>query len=60
MDDRSRAINAFHADARRYAQQASFVADARKEMEEKLRTIFQQHGKELSIEYIDEPKIEAR
>jgi hypothetical protein len=60
MDDRNKAMNAFTSDARRYAQQATFVDDARKEMEKKLRTIFQQHGKEVIITYVDEPRIEAR
>ena len=60
MDDRAKAMNAFTSDARRYAQQAAFVDDARKEMETKLRAIFQQHGKELVITYMSEPRIEPQ
>lgn len=57
MDDRSKAINAFNTDAKKYAQQAQFVAKAQQSMEEKLREILQQHGKEMEIHYSDSPRI---
>ena len=56
MDDRSRAINAFNADARKYAQQAQFVTQAQLAMESKLKEILKLHGKEVEIHYSESPR----
>ncbi|HTE34018.1 MAG TPA: DUF4230 domain-containing protein, partial [Chryseolinea sp.] len=58
MDDRAKAMNAFNADARQYAQQAKFVAQAKDSMEKQLREIMKLHGKEVEIRYVDEVRIE--
>ena len=50
-DDRTTATNAFIADARKYAEQAAFVQDSKKNMEEKLRTLMQPHVKGVVIQY---------
>ena len=50
-DDRAKAMNAFTRDARRYAQQAQFVDQARREMEVKLREILLLHEKHVEIRY---------
>lgn len=55
-EDRSKAINAFTTDARKYAQQAEFVAKAQKAMEDKLGEIMKLHGKELEIHYSEDPR----
>jgi hypothetical protein len=55
--DRSKAINAFTRDARRYAQEAKFVEQAKKEMETKLREILLLHDKQVEIRYSDETRI---
>lgn len=47
--DRSRAVNAFTQDARKYAAQASFVNDASREMQAKLLEILKPHVKEVEI-----------
>lgn len=57
MEDRSKAINAFNTDARKYAQQAEFVSKAQQSMEEKLREILKLHGKEMEIHYSESPRI---
>jgi len=49
--DRSRAMNAFNRDARRYGQEAKFVAQAKTEMENKLRQIFSLHDMEVEFRY---------
>lgn len=49
--DRAAAMNAFTADARKYASQAPFVTDAQQAMEEKLREIMKLHGKTVVIRY---------
>lgn len=49
--DRSRAINAFTRDARRYGQQGKFVAQAKTEMENKLKEIFSLHDMEVEFRY---------
>lgn len=51
QEDRSLAVNAFMVNARRYAEQASFVQDANKSVEEKITTILQSHGKTVVIQY---------
>lgn len=53
-DDRSKAMNAFTRDARRYGEQAQFVERARREMEAKLREILLLHEKHVEIRYADE------
>lgn len=50
--DRSQAINAFTSDARAYAAGASFVEDAKKHLEQKLREILQAHGKAVEFRYV--------
>jgi len=59
MEDRSRAMNAYIADARKYAETASFVRDARTEMEHKLTEILRQHGKTVEIRYSEVEHVEA-
>ena len=49
--DRSRAMNAFTRDARRYAQEGKFVAQAKTEMEKKLREIFLHHDMQVEFRY---------
>jgi hypothetical protein len=49
--DRSRAMNAFTRDARRYGQEARFVEQAKTEMENTLREIFSRHGKQVEFRY---------
>ncbi len=49
--DRSRAMNAFTRDARRYGQEGKFVAQARIEMETKLREIFSMHDMKVEFRY---------
>jgi hypothetical protein len=50
-EDRSKATNAFIRDARKYADQAKFVQDAKMEVEEKLRILLKPYAKEVVIEY---------
>lgn len=50
-EDRSKAINAFTADARAYAATADFIQQARTQVEEKLKKILNAHGKEMIIAY---------
>ena len=57
MNDRSKAINAFNTDAKKYAQQAEFVAKAQQAMEGKLREILKLHGKEMEIHYSESARI---
>ena len=59
MDDRSRAMNAFTGDAKRYAEQAQFVNQAREAMEKKLTEILKLHGKEVTIRYAEAERIRA-
>jgi hypothetical protein len=49
--DRSRAMNAFTRDARRYGQEGKFVAQAKTEMEKKLREIFSHHDMQVEFRY---------
>ena len=58
MDDRSRAMNAFTGDAKKYAEQAQFVSNAQKAMEDKLREILKLHGKEVEIRYSESERIQ--
>ena len=57
MNDRSKAINAFTSDARKYAQQAEFVTKAQQAMENKMREILKLHGKEMEIHYSEGERI---
>jgi hypothetical protein len=50
-NDRTKAINAFHEDARKYAAEAAFIQQARTNMEKKLTEIFKQHGKAVEINF---------
>ncbi len=50
-DDRMRATNAFMTDARKFAENAGFVADAQREMERRLREILRPHVDEVIVEY---------
>jgi hypothetical protein len=49
--DRSRAMNAFTMDARRYGQEARFIEQAKTEMENKLREIFSRHNMHVEFRY---------
>jgi hypothetical protein len=60
MEDRSRALNAFSADARKYAEQAPFVSQARDNMEKKLTEILKLHGKKVTIHYTEIERIDPR
>lgn len=53
-EDRSKALNAFQLDGRRYAQQADFVGQARIEAEKKISDILKVHAKEVRFIYVDE------
>jgi hypothetical protein len=57
-EDRSKAMNAFTTDAMRYAQQAAFVEQAQKAMQERLTEILRAHGKTVEIRYDDEIRID--
>ncbi len=50
-EDRTTATNAFIMDARKYAEQAAFVQDAKSNMEERLRVLLQPHVKGVVIQY---------
>jgi hypothetical protein len=56
-EDRAKAINAFNLDATKYAGEADFVNQARKNMEGKLTEILNAHGKQVVIQYKDSPVI---
>jgi Protein of unknown function (DUF4230) len=57
MEDRSKALNAFTGDARKYAEQAQFILQAQEVMEKKLTEILKIHGKEVTIRYPEVEKI---
>ena len=59
-NDRSKAMNAFTQDAKKYGQQAQFVEQARREMETKLREILLLHEKQVEIRYADTERILPR
>jgi hypothetical protein len=50
-DDRSRAIRAFHVAARKYAEQSNLSTDAKRRMEEQLREVMKNHGKDVVFRY---------
>lgn len=58
--DRSAAMNAYTADARRYAEQATFVADAQQAFEARIREIMKRHGLHAAIHYTPTETIERR
>jgi hypothetical protein len=51
MDDRTTATNLFITDARKYAEQAPFINDAKEKMEKRLKEFFKTHSKEVEIHY---------
>lgn len=51
MDDRTRATNAFIRDARRYADKAAFVTEAKAEMEERLGEVLDPYVGEVVVSY---------
>lgn len=51
VQDRTRATNAFISDARRYANQAAFVQDAKTRMEERLKELLKPYAEEVVIDY---------
>jgi hypothetical protein len=57
MEDRSKAMNAFTGDAKKYAEQAQFVNQARASMEKRLTEILRVHGKEVTIRYSEAARI---
>ena len=59
MEDRSRALNDFTGDAKKYAEQAQFVNEARESIEKKLTEILTLHGKEVTIRYSEVQRIPA-
>ena|SRR5688572_7144477 len=50
-EDRSKALNAFTQDARKYADQAGFISQAKEAVEERMKTIFESHGMSVEIRY---------
>lgn len=60
MEDRSKAMNAFTGDAKKYAEQAQFVAQAQQAIEKKLTEILALHGKEAEIHYAEVERLPAR
>lgn len=59
-EDRSKAMNAFTQDARKYGQQAQFVEQAKVEMEKKLKEIFLRHDKLVEFRYSTGERILSR
>ncbi len=57
MEDRARAINAFNADARKFAQQGKYIGQAKESLEKQLRKILSSHGKEMEIRYVNRQRI---
>jgi hypothetical protein len=58
--DRSKAVNAFTKDARRYAEQGRFIEQAKPEIEKKLKEILAFHEKDVEIRYAMEERINSR
>lgn len=56
-DDRTKATNAFITDARKYAEQATFVNDAKSKTEAQMKTLLQPYAKGVVIQYTMEEKI---
>jgi hypothetical protein len=55
MDDRSKAMNAFTGDARKYAARAGFVEAARESMVKQLTEILKSHGKTVEFRFEEGP-----
>lgn len=55
MEDRSKAMNAFTTDARRYATSAGFVEAARESMVKQITTILASHGKKVEVRFEEGP-----
>jgi hypothetical protein len=55
--DRSKAMNAFTKDARRYAERGRFIEQAKLEIEKKLKEILALHEKNVEIRYVSEQRI---
>ncbi|MEJ1239184.1 DUF4230 domain-containing protein [Chryseolinea sp. T2] len=55
MEDRSKAMNAFTADARKYAAGAGFTDAARESMVKQLTEILASHGKTVEVRYEEGP-----
>src|SRR5690349_8789391 len=53
-DDRSKAITAFQSDARKYSEQADFVAQAKTEAEKKITAILKNYVEEVEFRYATE------
>lgn len=51
VDDRTRATNAFVRDARRFADGAAFVDNARSEMEERLRALLKPYADQVIVTF---------
>ena len=60
QQDRSKALNAFTEDARKYAEKAGFINQAKVAAEEKMKTIFEAHGMSVDIRYDDQSTIELK
>jgi hypothetical protein len=57
MDDRSKAMNAFRTDARKYAAQAGFVDAARASMVKQITEILTSHGKTVEVRFEEGPML---
>lgn len=57
-DDRSKAITDFHRSARRFAEQAEFINDAKQKLEQQLSEIMQRHGKKAEFVYAESVRLE--
>lgn len=51
LDDRTKATNAFITDARKYANQAAFIQDAKKDMEQRLHDLLRPYAEKVEIRY---------
>ena len=54
-EDRSKAMNAFTANARKYATQAGFVEAARESMVKQITEILKSHGKTVEVRFEEGP-----
>lgn len=50
-EDRAAALNGFTKDAKQYALQETFIENAQKALEEKMRLIFEAHGYQVIFQY---------
>lgn len=53
LDDRTKATNAFISDARKFADHAAFVGDAKGSMDKRLRGLLKPYAQEVEISYTD-------